>query len=121
MSAPGGHFQVPALQAALASLKLGTIGRKDHLAERFCNAVHEDDVGDAISQGAGGTAAVVDTEADIARCSKVREFEVRATAAWQEHISDDAAGHQAVTVSSLFGLSAGLCRHAVTKKERVIS
>ena len=90
MAAPGGIFQVPALKAALASLKLGTIGRKAQLAERLCNAVHEYADGDTTPQGAGNTTAVVDTETDMARSSKVRDFEARAAAAWQEHSSDGA-------------------------------
>ena len=90
MTAPGGQFQVPALKAALSTLKLGTTGRKAQLAERLYNAVHETDDGDTLSQDAGNATAIVDTETDMARCPKVRDFEARAAAAWQEHSSDGA-------------------------------
>ena len=91
MSALCGHFQAPALNAALSNLRLGTIGRNAQLAGHICNDVHEHDVGDDdISQCATNAAAIVDAEADMVCYPKVPEFEARAAAAWQEHNCDGA-------------------------------
>ena len=91
MSALCGHFQAPALNAALSNLRLGTIGRHAQLAGHICNDVHEHDVGDDdISQCATNAAAIVDAEADMVCYPKVPEFEARAAAAWQEHNCDGA-------------------------------